>query len=643
MEQNITKNLNNLTRMLGADRLLTPEDVTAILTGIMQILAEYKKGTEGINEETKQVVNTLLEQVIKYNNEAITDFKTEADKAHGERVKELETLLKDIETMILDVEVLASNVRDGKDADEERVIGEVISRIKIDPTVITVSAQEIRDKLASLKDEERLDKSAIKGLEKILMQKDLDYAIATLQQQTSFLINKGGLKTVSHDASLSGDGTPENPLKVESTSGLTLETDGTPNGDQTLLNLVAGTNMTLTDDGNGNITFDATGGAGSPGGSNTQLQYNNSGSFGGISGATTNGTAVTYTTGNLIGADVKASGSGGLSILSNAGTQTALFGASGGANSTFYGGMKGDYLTASEILITDASKNIVSAPVATYPSLTELSYVKGVTSAIQTQLNAKVDDGAVTTSGLTMVTSRILGRTTAATGAIEELTAGSSLSLSAGSLNTIQDIRTSASPEFTAVNIGHATDTTLSRVSAGVIAVEGVTIATASNTLTLSNKSVSGALNLEENASIALDPAASADGKYTGITRTGTAGAALAFGDLVYLDPTDSRWELADANAAQGADGDSRGVLGICVLAAAADGDPTTILLYGTVRADTAFPTMTVNNQMYVSETAGDITGTQPTTTDVVIRVVGVALSADELLFNPSPDYITHT
>ena len=43
-------------------------------------------------------------------------------------------------------------------------------------------------------------------------------------------------------------------------------------------------------------------------------------------------------------------------------------------------------LTASEILALDASNNIQSLPVATYPSLTELSYVKGVTSAIQTQL-----------------------------------------------------------------------------------------------------------------------------------------------------------------------------------------------------------------------------------------------------------------
>lgn len=126
-----------------------------------------------------------------------------------------------------------------------------------------------------------------------------------------------------------------------------------------------------------------------------------------------------------------------------------------------------------------------------------------------------------------------------------------------------------------------------------------------------------------------------ADATFTGITISGTAGAALAFGDLISLDPTDSRWELADANAASGADGDSRGILGICVLAANADGDPTTILLNGVVRGDTAFPSMTVNAPMYVSETAGDITGTAPTTTDAVVRAVGYALTADELYFAP--------
>ena len=55
--------------------------------------------------------------------------------------------------------------------------------------------------------------------------------------------------------------------------GITLETNGTPNGDQTLLNLVQGSNMTITDDGFGNITFDAAvgGGGGLLSGNATQV------------------------------------------------------------------------------------------------------------------------------------------------------------------------------------------------------------------------------------------------------------------------------------------------------------------------------------------------------------------------------------
>jgi hypothetical protein len=123
---------------------------------------------------------------------------------------------------------------------------------------------------------------------------------------------------------------------------------------------------------------------------------------------------------------------------------------------------------------------------------------------------------------------------------------------------------------------------------------------------------------------------------------TATAGYTQAFGDLVYLDPTDSRWEQCDANSAAGADGDSRGIIGI-VVSAGTDGTSCTILLQGIIRADAKFPTFTINNPVYVSETAGAVTQTQPTTTDVVIRVVGFALTADEMYFCPGPMYITHT
>ena len=43
---------------------------------------------------------------------------------------------------------------------------------------------------------------------------------------------------------------------------VTLQVEGTDNVDQTLLNLVAGENMTITDNGDGSVTFDSTGGGG---------------------------------------------------------------------------------------------------------------------------------------------------------------------------------------------------------------------------------------------------------------------------------------------------------------------------------------------------------------------------------------------
>jgi hypothetical protein len=68
----------------------------------------------------------------------------------------------------------------------------------------------------------------------------------------------------------------------------------------------------------------------------------------------------------------------------------------------------------------------------------EWGTITGTLSAqtdLQAELDDKVDEGAVTTSGLTMATARLLGRTTGSTGAIEEITVGSGLTLSGGELS----------------------------------------------------------------------------------------------------------------------------------------------------------------------------------------------------------------
>jgi hypothetical protein len=67
--------------------------------------------------------------------------------------------------------------------------------------------------------------------------------------------------------------------------------------------------------------------------------------------------------------------------------------------------------TASTIAHFSAGKILASLPLDTYPSLTELSYVKGVTSAIQTQLTATTNASNITSGALALARIEQAGAT----------------------------------------------------------------------------------------------------------------------------------------------------------------------------------------------------------------------------------------
>jgi len=120
-------------------------------------------------------------------------------------------------------------------------------------------------------------------------------------------------------------------------------------------------------------------------------------------------------------------------------------------------------------------------------------------------------------------------------------------------------------------------------------------------------------------------------------TSTFNAGESFALMDLVYLK-SDGEWWRTDADASTTA----AGMLAIA-LGAGTDGVAVEVALPGSfVRDDTW--NWTPGQVLYIdTATAGQITSTQPTGTDDVIRVVGYAMTADVIYFHPSPDWITHT
>lgn len=175
-------------------------------------------------------------------------------------------------------------------------------------------------------------------------------------------------------------------------------------------------------------------------------------------------------------------------------------------------------------------------------------------------------------------------------------------------------------------------------LSDGYVKVTTGAMGVTTDVMPLSGGTLTGDVQLGE-TDIKLDAVLSTDEKWSGIVIAGTAGATLAVGDVCYLAST-GKWLLNDG-ILDGTDTGFSKQLGICVLAAAADTNPTEMLIYGKVRS-AAFPSFTTGSPVYLSDTAGDLVVAQPTTTNFAIRVVGFAITAEDLLFNPSNDYIIH-
>lgn len=131
--------------------------------------------------------------------------------------------------------------------------------------------------------------------------------------------------------------------------------------------------------------------------------------------------SVTITTNNVGGTNkvlvITGAAVGEANTASNIGTGTGIFGSKVGVNLRFLSLAPG-----SGISISSDGSTITLSPSGNLASWNALA------------TSAKANSGAIGSSLLTMSTARLLGRTTASSGAIEELTAGTGLSLSSGSL-----------------------------------------------------------------------------------------------------------------------------------------------------------------------------------------------------------------
>ncbi len=173
MENNPKLNkLQNLLKLL--DESLTRKEFEEAFKAILtQLLKLEQNLIAKIDSKTFSAVSAL-EEIQKLHKEVIQKIEKENESSFSnmrkwatEKVNELFVKYQ-IKEKIAEIDEKLANVRDSKDADEVKIVADVLAKIPPVKELAPETADQIRDKLETLKGSERLEIKAIKDLQEEL-------------------------------------------------------------------------------------------------------------------------------------------------------------------------------------------------------------------------------------------------------------------------------------------------------------------------------------------------------------------------------------------------------------------------------------------------------------------------------------------
>lgn len=236
----------NMPRLKNIENHLNerPEVQKVSLEGISVITLkgdQGEKGDEPSDERLEDLILPLIPEPIKGDDgqDYILTEKDKKDIAKSIKVPVVEKVIEKIEVII-----------------KEPIVTNEIKEVAISET-----AEEIANKLESLKDEARLDVKAIKGIDKILevFRGSLIPMVSSGVKTLQGLFDTNIINPTNNQALVYNITTQKWENKnVSGGSSITLQTNGVNNTVQNLLNLKAGANITLAADASGGVTINST-------------------------------------------------------------------------------------------------------------------------------------------------------------------------------------------------------------------------------------------------------------------------------------------------------------------------------------------------------------------------------------------------
>ncbi len=597
MENNNLQHLNNLAKMFGADRVITQQDIDKIQEILVAILANNKREVNDLTEETKQAVESLLNKIESEHDTYLEKTKQMAQEVKSDTTEALNKAIKDFEDVKrLCKDVMECKPENGEDADEEYVIQEVLAKIKLPEykEVVLDDGTEIVAKINELpvNEDNQIDAKHIKNLPEF-------------KNGRWSGITKGAVIKL---------------IEESGAAGITLKVGGTDNVDQGTLDLIAGSGITIVDNGDGTVTFTAAGGGISDGDKGD---------------ITVSGSGSTWVIDNLAVTNAKIATGVDATKLADGSVTNAELQYINTLSSNAQTQLDGKFTKATDDTddITEGTTN----KFVTAAEKTKLSNLSGTNTGDQTSIVGITGTKAQFDTAVTDGNFLYVGDITQYTDEMAQDAVGGIMTDSAEIDFTYND----ATPSITASIVAGSIDETKldTSVNASLDLADSAVQAASTNTLTnktLTTPVINGATL---NGDIQVDATPNSDDTWNGkSTNTFNAGATVAQFDCVYLSSS-STWLLTDADAI----GTAGNVLVMMAGAAGTNGNPLRVIEPGSWVRNDAW-NWTVGGVLYLdTATPGGMTQTAPSGEDDVVKIVGHAVSADVIYFNPSVNWIIHT
>lgn len=157
------KKLQDIQEILNRDTI-TKDEFMAAFTAILTVVKQNKAMTAQELSDMKGMLSDALDRMTTGSTQMTESAKQEVMEYC---MTEMKKAMDKMEAKMMDVDEKMDTVVSGKDADEIKIIETVLSKIPPVKELAPETPESVRDKLETLKEDDRLDKSAIKGIDKL--------------------------------------------------------------------------------------------------------------------------------------------------------------------------------------------------------------------------------------------------------------------------------------------------------------------------------------------------------------------------------------------------------------------------------------------------------------------------------------------